>query len=469
MDGLPHRPRRIRGALTLIAAAAAALAAPGGASATETTETFRVPITVSGYEVKQTAGLVQHPSVSGHVTKMEANIVDDNGDPVPIQRLMLHHAVFLNASKQDATCQTQGILSFDNLTSAPAAQRFYALGEERAKLAMPDGYGYEHQPSDYWVMLYMVMNHQSTTDSAFIEYKVTIDDDPELQDVDPYWFDARNCRADPIYNVPGTGRNGSTDVERTDYVMPESGRIVAGGGHVHGGARDLRMTQPECDNREVANSVPTWGQPDHPFYNVRPILHEPGPDNMSAFRTEDGIPVEAGQTLRLNSRYDNSRPHTRVMGIFIIYVAPDAGVTDGCGPLPTDKEIVQTDYDGRAGPVPFRVPLTGLDENDQAIEIDAPPGKLRRMRSGSTIDVGDRFFERPNVKIDQNERLNWNFGGSELHNLTLANGPEAIGSPNLDRNRSFGKRFKRPGTYRMFCALHPVQMAERVVVKRKRR
>ena len=68
-------------------------------------------------------------------------------------------------------------------------------------------------------------------------------------------------------------------------------------------------------------------------------------------------------------------------------------------------------------------------------------------------------------------RLNWRFNGYELHNLTLANGPVGIGSPNLNRNadgssRDFSYRFSRPGTYRFFCALHPTQMHERVIVRR---
>jgi plastocyanin len=44
-----------------------------------------------------------------------------------------------------------------------------------------------------------------------------------------------------------------------------------------------------------------------------------------------------------------------------------------------------------------------------------------------------------------------------------------LASRNLDQDRSFSKRFRRPGTYRFFCALHPVQMSERVVVRAKRR
>ena len=66
--------------------------------------------------------------------------------------------------------------------------------------------------------------------------------------------------------------------------------------------------------------------------------------------------------------------------------------------------------------------------------------------------------------------LNWQFSGIELHNLTLANGP--VGhrhrQPRPER-RDLKQKLTRPGTYRFFCSLHPVQMTQRVVVKRKKK
>jgi hypothetical protein len=198
------------------------------------------------------------------------------------------------------------------------------------------------------------MNHRASADHALIHYEVTVDTNP-LTAVKPFWLDVRDCRADPIYNIPSVApkvkkkhkRAGSkassaaskrgkvklkkgwkpgsrpTTNEARDYLFLESGRIVAGAGHVHGGAVGLRLTEPGCGNRQIADSDPTWGLPDHPFYNVRPVLHEPGPINMSAFRSTTGLPVDAGETIRLNSIYDNSLPHVRVMGIMILYLAPD--------------------------------------------------------------------------------------------------------------------------------------------------
>ena len=464
-----------RFALLVAAAALAGALAPAAASASqaddEVTVTERTgPVTVDGYAVKQSFLVAPHPKVDGYITKMSVDVVDADGTPVPIQRLMLHHIVFGNVSRPDETCSD--IVGFDSrLAPGLNAERFYAAGEERAKMNLPAGYGYRMRANDFWGVLYMFMNHRATQDSAYIQYSITYvpDNAPSaasMTAVKPYWLDVVNCRADPIYNVKGDGGPGSTDDRSFDLTMPESGRIIAGGGHVHGGAHELTITEPDCGDRTIAESIPTWGLPDNPFYQVRPVLHEPGPINMSAWGSESGVPIAAGQRLRLNSLYDDSLPHVRVMGISIVYVAPDPSVTpaQGCGPLPGDIVNVGTDQPGRPGPIPYKIPLTGLDPSGNAVTIKNPPGKLQTLKSGSELLVGDHFFLDKNVKIRKGATLNWRFASDDLHNVTLANGPVGLGSENLNDDRGFSKRFNRRGTYRLFCALHPVEMTERVVV-----
>ena len=171
---------RMRGLMTKASAAGLglvfliALAVPAAAGAEERTETYRTgPIQVAGYQVKQdqTFG-VPKPDVDGYITRMEVDLVDANGRQVPISRLMLHHIVFANAGanfgdKRDATCDTFTML--DSQTKLPAlAERFYGAGEERAKLALPRGHGYETKKDDGWFMTWMAMNHRRTQDRASI-------------------------------------------------------------------------------------------------------------------------------------------------------------------------------------------------------------------------------------------------------------------------------------------------------------
>jgi hypothetical protein len=459
-----------RGLLLIVGLALVSLWSPAAASAD--TQTFTVgPITVQGYEVKQDYFYAPSPKIDGYITHMEVDVVDADGKQVPIQRLMLHHIVFGNLSRHDRTCDT--ITDFGGYEqSFLSAERFYGAGEERAKLDLPPGYGYHVNSTDVWGGVYMFMNHRATTDSAYIRYTVDYVTDLELlasgktmQGVHPYWLDVNNCKADPIYNVPGTGKKGSTHRRSYEFTMPESGRLVAAGGHVHGGAKRLTLNEPDCGDREIGRSVPTWGYKSHPYYNVRPVLHEPGPIAMSGFGTATGIPLAKGERLRLDSEYDNRYPHTRVMGIMVAYVAPDPTVTDGCAPLPNDMVYVNNEVDGRKGPIiPYRIPLTARDQSGNAVTIKNPPGRLQQKSSGSTLYVGDDFFVYPNVKVTRGADLTWDFGTDHLHNVTLARGPVGIGSPNLNDERTYTYHFRKKGTYRLFCALHPVQMHERVVV-----
>jgi len=449
-------------ALTLLAAATAS-------AATQTVSRTFGPIKIGGYEVKQDTTMgIPNAGVDGYVTDMTVNVVDRRGKPLPISRIMLHHVVFLNMGspgdmRRDRTCGEFTL--WNSRDTLPAlAERFYAAGEERAEMHLPPGYGYRVSSRDTWFMVWMLMNHRQMPDEAYVKYTMTIEEQ-QLRPVTPYWLDVANCSVDPIYNVPGDGRAGSLHRRTAEFTMQESGRVVAGSGHVHGGGQSLSVTQPTCENREVARFLPTWGARSHPFYNVKPILHEPGPINVTTMQSPTGIPVTAGSKLALTSTYDGALPHTRVMGISVIYVSPDEAVTDPCAALPGDISYSERPA-GRSTPPRFTVPLTGIDpKTGKAVTIQAPPGRRVALRSGSTVDVRGFAFSKPNIALRKGARLTWRFRDrGAIHNVTLASGPIGFGSDNLDRG-TFSQRFTKKGTYRIFCALHPVAMTESVVVR----
>jgi plastocyanin len=435
------------------AAAAFALAAAGPAGAAPVVRSYEAgPFELSNYKVGiAVTGNVPKPDVDGFITKMSTDVVDARTHKVvPIQRVMLHHIVFANLFAPGA---------------GRPAQAFYGDGEERAKMELPPGYGYPTRAADRWALVWMLMNHRNRGDRVMIRYTLTIDSDPTLKPVVPVVLDASHGRQGLVYDVPGSGRPGSLDVRTARATAPATGRLVAGLGHVHGGAKDLVVTQPTCGNRVIYRSRPTWGLPSHPFYRVRPVLHEPGPIDMSRFASRQGIPVTAGQPLQLSSRYDASRPHTRVMGLLLMYLAPDPAVTDGCGPLPADVRTLKTATPGRAAAPRVTIPLTGFGPGGVGITVPGPPGPMRHAAGDAEVSVGSNFYAAGNLSVPAGATVTWRFGDRVLHNVTLASGPRGFSSDRLHNGGTYARRLTAPGTYKFFCELHPVGMVQRIVVR----
>ncbi|MBA2383636.1 MAG: hypothetical protein H0V68_03095 [Actinobacteria bacterium] len=417
--------RRI--ALVLAALAAAALGAPGVARAQERTLSFTTgPISVPGYSVVQQPLSAKSPAVDGHVVGMDAEVVDAAGRVQGRDRVMLHHIVFAKVGVPDYTC-------------GGFTQRFFAEGEERLALALPRGYGYPNRATDRWALLYMLMNHRPETLKGYIRYRVRYVTGEALTPVKPVWLDVRNCAGlDPVFDVPGGGKSFSTFTKTADFTMPESGRLVAGGGHLHGGGIRLELRNATCGTRPF-ESRPTWGGP-----KPRPLLHEPGPTKMSAFRSTMGIPVVKGQKLRLAAIYENHAPHTRVMGIMLLFLVPDA--VSGC------KAAARLDIDlGRpSAPPAFSMPLPR-----------APRGPVSKALS---TWVGDFRYGAERVSIRRGSTFTWRFVGSFAHDVTVVGGPEGFSAPWTQRG-TFRHRFTKPGTYRLFCSLHPAKMVQQITVR----
>ena len=427
---------------------AAALAAPAAAAERQVT-LKEGPFEVGAYSVRLGTGLARTPAVDGFITHMEADVVDvRTGKAVPINRIMLHHIVFANLGPPEA----------------PRRQAFYGDGEERAKMDLPPGYGYPIAKAERWGFVWMLMNHRNRADRVYIRYRMTIEDERRLRPVVPMAWDTSRGRQGLVFDVPGGSR--SDDVRTHVREMPFAGRIVAGLGHVHGGAKGLALSQPGCGDRTIYASRPTWGAPDHPFYRVRPVLHEPGPIAMSRFTSARGIPVVAGQRVKLTSRYDGTRPHTRAMGLLLAYVAPDASVTDGCAPMPRDVQTLDTGMPGRARTPTLDLGLYDWTGTGDARRVGGPASPLRRFDGPADVRVVDTAFRAGNISVPRGARVRWTFSAAQRHNVTVAAGPEGFSSDRLQNAATFEKTFTKAGTYRLFCELHPVGMIQRVVVRR---
>jgi plastocyanin len=429
----------VRRVLTLLCFAV--LAFPGLAHAEVQTLTFRSyqPITIAPFGVVQGSDLIPSPQADGYMIGLKATLVDVAGVEEPIQNVMLHHIVFAKVGVKDFTCDT--IIDYEGRTQPAIAERFYAEGEERTEIELPKGYGYPNKGSDRWGMLFMLMNHRPVSDTVYVQYTVRYVTGEARTPVRPVWVDVRNCDSDPIFNVPGGGKLFSTFSRSADLVMPEGGRFVAGGAHLHGGGLRLDLTNRSCANRLLYRAEPTWGLP-----VIRPLMHENGPKHMTTFSSGEGILVRAGDRLRIRATYDNALPHTRVMGIMILYLAP--GETAPCAPLPT------LPADPLSSPsAPPRVVLPLLRQ---------PTGPVRRNVLSTFLS--DFRFGTQRLEMRQGSTFRWTFAGPSRHDVTLASGPEGFASPSRARG-SFAFRFTKKGTYRLFCSLHPTQMTQMVTVR----
>jgi hypothetical protein len=411
---------------------------PGGARAADQILVFRTaPITVTGYGVNQGIQIIPSPTFDGYVTGMSADVVDESGASVPVTSVMLHHVVFVKALAHDATCSR--FTDYNGNASPIPIERFYEEGEERAVLNLPAGYGYPNRGSERWGLVFMLMNHKPAKRTVYVQYTVHYWTGQPLTPVRPYWFDENNCRADPIFDVPGTGALFSTYSRTVDYTMPESGRMVAILGHLHGGGVRLDLTDQTCGTR-LFTSEPTWGLP-----VVHPIIHEPGPKHMTTLTTTNGIPVAAGDHLRLTAVYDNNLPHTRVMGVMVAYVAP--GPATPCEAVPS---LPADPLSHPSAPPRFRLPLARV-----------PVGPLQSVLSSW---VGDFRYSAQRVVLRRGSTFRWRFAGPSRHDVTLANGPVGFSSQSVSTG-SFSFRFTKPGVYRLFCSLHPTEMTQVVTVR----
>ena len=273
--------------------------------------------------------IVAPPPVAGSIVGMDVRMVDAAGLEIQQSELMMHHNVFTNGGpdnmRTDGACPHRDV-----------RERFYGTSEELRPLTLPRGYGYPTAPQDQWKMIWMVMNHRHERRLAYAEYRVTVDPSPGLTAVKPYWLSVVPCVSDPQYTVPGGRPLGTVHKRSKTIAMPQGGRIVAVGGHLHGGSHSLVLTQPACANRLIAANDPTYGDPADPLYAVRPLLHEPDPKSISWRQWGDGWAIPRGEKLKVTALYDGSRPHMRVMGIAHVYLAPDDSVPAGCSaPPPT--------------------------------------------------------------------------------------------------------------------------------------
>ena len=439
-----------RAASLLILAGVLAAALPSAAQAARRTLVLRsAPVAMGGYNVEFPKLFVPAPKLDGYVVGMEARLVDTRGKVVTIRDVMLHHTVFYR----------RGAPESKSVCAGKAQEAFYGTGEEDEQLRLPPGYGYPVAKHDRWKMNAMLMSHSQRSVRVQVEYTVTVETGVKLEPVIPLWVRANGCGDAVSYPVWGDDGPGSTDARSFDWKVPFDARIVAVGGHLHGGSKDMFLTQQACGGRRLLDTAPRYGMPDNLYYTARPVLHEPGPVDTRYFLSKTGVQVRRGETLKLTGLYDSSKPHTRVMSIMHVYLAKHAApATQDCAPLPADAQELVKDEPVRLDPPDVTVPLNELGADGHTHEITDLPWPLSPLGNPATVALKDNAFDPPYVQIKRDSELTWSFDDKIAHNVTFASGPVLTGSPTLSGGRTFTTQFTRTGRYELFCYLHPLAM-----------
>ena len=99
--------------------------------------------------------------------------------------------------------------------------------------------------------------------------------------------------------------------------------------------------------------------------------------------------MSKGDRLRLAAVYDNSAPHTRAMGIMLLFLAPKA--VDHCSATPE----LDVDLGRPSSPPPFSMPLPR-----------APKGKVSTSKS---TWVGDYRYGSERILLRRGTTFTWSF------------------------------------------------------------
>jgi len=183
----------------------------------------------------------EKPLVNGWITRIVPNLVNVDGSIPKSSRVMFHHGVWIN-------------------NSAPADSRlFFATGEEKTNIDLPDGYGLRYKFSDSWMLNHMIHNLVPDPMTLYITY--TIDFIPDtspaalgIVPVKPIWMDVESGNY-PVFDVlrDSGGKDGEftypqdasnpypPGIKKNERTITSNGVLVGTTGHVHTGGLSTNL------------------------------------------------------------------------------------------------------------------------------------------------------------------------------------------------------------------------------------
>jgi hypothetical protein len=282
------------------------------------------------------APISEKPKVDGYFTRIRPDLTYLNGRVPGVDVIHLHHGVWLNLDRRDAT--------------SALPERFFAAGEEKTHMRLPKGYGYPIRASDRLLLNHMIHNLTPVPTKVWMVYEV--DFVPKrsraargMRTVRPVWMDVENGSAYPVFNVrKGSGSGGkytfpddasnpyANRSKANQWVVDRPGVLVATAGHLHPGGlyTDLKVRRRGRTAR-LFRSVAKYFEPAGAVsWDVA----------MTGTRLNWRVKVRRGDVLSTSATYDSSRGSWwESMGIMVTYMA-----NRGPGVNPFKKRV---NYPGR--------------------------------------------------------------------------------------------------------------------------
>jgi plastocyanin len=290
---------------------------------------------------------IEKPMRDGYITRIEPNLVDENGNVPPTENVHLHHGTWL---------------SVPDYGSGP----FFAAGEEKTIAPFPRGYGMPVKATDTWLLLYMVHSAVQEPMTMYITYDIDFIPKAKAEELGikpayPVWLDVRPS-AYPVFNtqrdyggkdgtctwpkeecagfdpwgdkVVGQGKAGNGKGE--DLELPAKGEelgaiesftggtLIGIGGHLHPGGlqNEIDLVRNGKERRIYTGRAAYWKRKGKP---------RPGgpPTSWDYSMRVSGLPywgvhVRPGDKLRSNAKYDTTIQSTyENMGIAVTLLVPN--------------------------------------------------------------------------------------------------------------------------------------------------
>jgi plastocyanin len=280
---------------------------------------------------------IPQPEVDGWIVGISTDLKLKDGTVPPVDKIHLHHGVWVNLAAKDAT-------------DPSLPERFFAAGEEKTRVILPPGYGYEYKTSDKWLLNYMLHNNLSEPDEVWVTYDIDLIPKSSaaakgIKPAIPVWMDVQNGSTYPVFDVElGSGQNGEytypDDAENpypngkklNEWTVPFDGKLLATAGHLHPGGlhNDLWLARAgESEKAHLFSSIATYYEP------AGPVSWDL---SMSATPEDWSVALKKGDTLSTTVTYETKQAAWyESMGIMVAWMA--VGDTTGDDPFATDVAV----------------------------------------------------------------------------------------------------------------------------------